>query len=372
MFRALDLWLPAWLNRELTPQSPFGIRHVMLCVCDHFEPFHDTEKAGALARMATWRREWPRLAGEFKDADGQPPKHTFFYPIEQYDSDVLETLAELCSASGSEAEIHLHHDRDTAENLRTTLLRGKDRLAGHGLLARDADGTVRYGFVHGNWALDDSHPHGRYCGVRGELAILRETGCYADFTLPSAPDRTQTRTINSLYYARSTPHRKSHDTGRRARADRDQKPPGDDELLIVQGPLGLNWKQRKFGVFPRIENGDLTPANPPTIDRLRLWMDCRIAVESRPNWTFIKLHTHGANERNSAMLLGEPMRAFHRALAEYAAADPSLHIHYVTAREMVNVIHAAEAGHSGEPHQFRDSRYTRTVPVPELRPPSPV
>ena len=59
------------------------------------------------------------------------------------------------------------------------------------------------------------------------------------------------------------------------------------------------------------------------------------------------------------MLLGEPMRAFHRSLAEMAAADASLRFHYVTARELVNLVHAAEAGHSGEPGPFRDFRYRR-------------
>jgi hypothetical protein len=234
-----------------------------------------------------------------------------------------------------------------------------ERFAGHGLLSRDAAGALRYGFVHGNWALDNSDPQGRHCGVRNELRILRETGCYADFTLPSAPVRTQTRTINSLYYARGTDEPKSHDRGRRVRADRQPKSAADDELLLVQGPLALNWQRRKFGLLPRVENGDLTAANPPTRERLQLWLDCRIAVEGRPGWLFVKLHTHGAKPENTRMLLGEPMRAFHRTLAEIAAADRSLRFHYVTARELVNILHAAEAGHSGEPGRFRNYRYQR-------------
>ena len=44
--------------------------------------------------------------------------------------------------------------------------------------------------------------------------MLRVAGCYADFTLPSAPSETQTRKINSLYYAVDDPAApKSHDTG---------------------------------------------------------------------------------------------------------------------------------------------------------------
>ena len=253
----------------------------MLAVCDHFEPFHDADKKEALARVAAWRRDFAQLASEFRDGDGQPPKHTFFYPIEQYDADVVGALADLCRATGSETEVHLHHENDSAENLHRTLTQGVERLAGHGQLAQDKSGALRYGFVHGNWALDNSHPEGRHCGVRNELRVLRETGCYADFTLPSAPNPTQTRIINSLYYARGTDQPKSHDHGRRVAAGRDRKPAEDGELLLVQGPLGLNWQRRKYGVLPRIENSDLTAVNPPTPERLQLWLDCRIA---RSRW----------------------------------------------------------------------------------------
>jgi len=61
------------------------------------------------------------------------------------------------------------------------------------------------------------------------------------------------------------------------------------------------------------------------------------------------------------MLLGEPMRAFHRALAKMANRDHTIRFHYVTARELVNIVHAAEAGHSGNPGQFRDFRYRRVT-----------
>jgi hypothetical protein len=361
MIRALDLWLPAWLARDKNRQRALGTRHVLLAICDHFEPFHGVGKSEALARVKTWREGWQKLAQEFRDADGEPPKHTFFYPIEQYDTDVVQGIADICTSTGSETEIHLHHDKDTAENFRRTLEEGRDKFAGHGLLSRDESGATRYGFIHGNWALDNSHPHGRNCGVRNELRVLRETGCYADFTLPSAPERTQTRTINSVYYARGTDRPKSHDHGRRVRADREPQPIGEDELLIVQGPLGLNWQRKKFGLLPRIENADLTAANPPTAERMRLWLDCQVTVEDRPNWVFVKLHTHGAKPENTRTLLGEPMRAFHRSLAKMAERDHTLRFHYVSARELVNILHAAEAGHSGEPGQFRDFRYRRVT-----------
>lgn len=91
-----------------------------------------------------------------------------------------------------------------------------------------------YGFIHGNWALGNSRPDGRCCGVNNELNVLRETGCYADFTLPSFPSPTQTRKINSIYYAVNRPERpKAHDTGR----DVGTGPPPEKGL---RGP-SLSW-----------------------------------------------------------------------------------------------------------------------------------
>src|SRR5207248_318014 len=121
------------------------------------------------------------------------PRHSFFYPVETYHRNHIDALTELCRAGYGEVEVHLHHDNDTADNLRRTLLEARDTLArDHGQLARDRrTGAVRYGFIHGNWALDNSHPGGCWCGVNNELDVLRQTGCYADFTMPSAPDRAQ-------------------------------------------------------------------------------------------------------------------------------------------------------------------------------------
>ena len=196
------------------------------------------------------------------------------------------------------------------------------------------------------------------CGVRNELRVLRDAGCFADLTLPSAPSRTQTRTINSIYYGTSTGAAKSHDLGVPARVG--AGPSGD--LLLVQGPLGLNWAWRKFGVLPRIDNADLTAANPPTLDRLKLWLDLQIHVQGRPEWVFVKLHTHGAPSPNREMLLGEPMRRFHASLARFIAEQPDrFALHYVTARELVNMVHAAEDGKFGSPGAYRDYKFRSSI-----------
>jgi hypothetical protein len=82
--------------------------------------------------------------------------------------------------------------------------------------------------------------------------------------------------------------------------------------------------------------------------RLDLWMRARVCVPTRPEWVFVKLHTHGAPENNQRVLLGEAMTTFHRDLQRRRDANPNFHYHYVTAREMYNLVRAVEAGYRGE------------------------
>jgi hypothetical protein len=354
--RGFDQWLPGYVaspGRRGDPPAGHDV-HLLLCVADHYEPhLGGATEAVARDRLRAWTDGYARALGGFRDSDGRPPRHSFFYPVEEYREDILDALAGLCRAGYGEVEVHLHHDNDTADNLRRTLAEARDTLAGrHGLLARDRrTGAVKYGFIHGNWALDNSHPHGRCCGVNNELDVLRETGCYADFTLPSFPSRTQTRTINSIYYATDDPSRpKSHDTGRRVGTG----PAPTGGLMLIQGPLVVNWSARKWGVVPRIENGCVQGNQPLSVARLGCWLRARVQVPARPDWYFVKLHTHGANEGNMPALLGEPAVTFHRDLARLAEGDPHFHYHYVTAREMYNLARAAEDGWRGTVADARD------------------
>jgi hypothetical protein len=72
-----------------------------------------------------------------------------------------------------------------------------------------------------------------------------------------------------------------------------------------------------------------------------------VQTPNRPDWFFVKLHAHGAPEHDHATLLGEPMVRFHEDLAKMARDNPKFHFHFVTAREMANLIKAAQAGYRG-------------------------
>ena len=295
-----------------------------------------------------------RLTSNFSDSSGTPVRHTFFYPVEQYDSNILSILSDLGQSTGCETEIHLHHHNDTPENLRSTLASAKTKMARLNLLSTCPDGNIAFGFIHGNWAIADCDPRGINCGVTGEIDILKETGCYADFTMPSAPHPTQPKTINSIYYAKANVN-KPLENGSPASI----KKPNQQGLLTVQGPLGLNWHNRKWGILPRIDNGALTEANPPTLKRMQIWKNLGIQVDGMPDWTFIKLYTHGAHPPNQNMLLGNPMEQFYSSLHELSRSSCGPDIHFATAREMVNMIHAAEEGMNGCPNDYRNYRYQK-------------
>jgi hypothetical protein len=148
------------------------------------------------------------------------------------------------------------------------------------------------------------------------MQILAETGCYADLTLPSAPNPAQVAKINALYECALPLHRRAaHRRGRDLRRGR----PPETFPLIVQGPLGVNFARRIRGwSVPGIENGALTQRCPPSMRRLGLWRRAAVAVRGRPDWLFIKLHCHGMDPRDKEAMVGIPMAQFLRDLTEGA------------------------------------------------------
>lgn len=362
-------WLPTYLSQRLMRRPPARPAHLIIAMADHFEPaiVPDSPRAFASidvqrARLDRWCREYPRALERWRDDDGRPFRHTYFYPAEQYDKELIDCLADHCHRGWGEVEIHLHHgvdQPDTRANTEAVLGEFRDRLAGHGCLSLwDGLGGPRYAFVHGNWALANS-AGGQYCGVDDEMLVLAKTGCYADFTLPSAPAVSQTAWINALYecglpLATRAPHRRgvSLAAGRRPRVF----------PLIIQGPLGLNFERRAGGLhIPRIENSAVTGANPPSMRRLALWRRAAIRVHGRPDWIFIKLHCHGMDPRDEAAMFGAPMRRFLQEVTEQSRQGGD-RVHFVTAREMVNIALAACSGRSGNPGDYRDFRLRPITP----------
>ncbi len=355
MFKAIDKWLPGYVGSVFSrPRRVDGLKHLMFCIADHFEPFgYRVPREETLYYFKRiWMEAYPASTQLFQDADGKHPNHTFFFPQDQYDAELMDMLGKLCAGGHGEVEVHLHHGNDTPAGTRQKLTEFRDCLhAQHGFLGADKTGNTRYGFVHGNWALCNSLS-ADCCGVNEELTVLRETGCYADFTFPSAPSPSQPKMVNSIYRACDIPGKpRSHDIGVNVAAS---KTSANDGLMMIQGPLGVNWRERKWTILPQIDNGDITHVNPASPDRMDFWAKQHIHVSGQPNWIFVKIHTHGSLPMNKTVLLGPAMRRVYEHLGGKYNDGKNWSLHYVTAREMYNIIRAAEDGKTGNPGEYRD------------------
>ncbi len=92
---------------------------------------------------------------------------------------------------------------------------------------------------------------------------------------------------------------------------------------------------------------------------MREWLDADIHVRGRPEWVFVKVFTHGCQSEDLLLARGGLDRLLDAV--ERTAADRGLALHYMTAREAVNVIRAAEAGRTGNPEDYRDFLYPPPV-----------
>jgi hypothetical protein len=326
--RHAEIWLAPYvkdrLRKRLRPARP---KRAWVAITDHYEPLGRSQSPEqAMLKVAQWRDKWPRIAEDSpRDAAGQRPQYSFFYPQEEYRKDLVEGIAEIARLGVGDVEVHLHHKNEQRDLFVQKVSEFCRRLAGdHGLL-RQRDGRTIFGFIHGNWALDNSHPGGEWCGLNGEIALLRDLGCYADFTMPSLPSPTQGRVVNQIYWctssANGTP--RSFDHGIEASVGGGRR--GD--LLMITGPLGLRFSER---LLPRLETGEIAGYDLPTPTRVRRWFDLAPSIGDD---LFLKLYTHGALEGNLEPLLGGALGDMFRWLKEEADRR-SVEIHWATAWQM--------------------------------------
>ncbi len=359
--KEIHLWIGAWLKdaprrKALRERTFSGPRHLIFATCDHYEPLHGkpSHETGR-ARVQRWRTDYPKLAKDLRDANGRPPRHSFFFPGEEYHREFLEPLRELVELGYGEAEVHLHHDRDTRESVREKFVETLELLARHDLVVREGEG-YRWAFIHGNWSLANGRRDGMHCGVDDELELLYELGCYADFTFPSAPDdECQPAILNSIYYPDGDLSKKrAYEHGTAAKVGDAKR----ERVLLIEGPLAMSLRRAKNPF--RVESASLQASDPPTKKRLDTWIEQGVSVRGREEWVFVKVHTHGAPEKNADVLLGDPARRFHEDLLRHYNDGTRWQTHYVTAREMFNVARAAMDGKDGSPAAYFDYEIPRS------------
>jgi hypothetical protein len=334
--RHAELWLPGYLRNRLRAGAPPERARVWVAIADHWEPYWlKPPDHTARERVDTWRKYWPEIAARHADSMGRPPQYTFYYPQEEYRPEFLDVLAGMRGAGIGDVDVHIHHNCEGEQNF-------LDRMSGfietlstrHGLL-RKHNGRTVFGFIHGNWALDNSRPGGAWCGLNNEITLLRDLGCYADFTMPSGSSPTQSRIVNEIYWVDDDPNQpRSYDRGRPVV----QGKPGSGDLLMITGPLGLRWAER---LVPRLETGEIAYQDLPTAYRVKRWLELAPRIGRD---IFIKLYTHGAQERNSSALLvnGGLDRLF--TLFSEECRRRSYELRYASTWEMRQAVDAAASG----------------------------
>lgn len=321
--------------------------HVFLLFADHFEPDYDA------ARVRQWSARYQLLASRHHDSNGRVPQHTFFYPGEQVTPEIFEALHDLVQSGMGEVELHYHHDYDTAQTFRPKLEAAIADFQRYGFL-KTIDGQTRFAFVHGNWGLDNSNGPIK-CGVNTELRLLRELGCFADFTFPSIYEDSQPPFVNNIYAAKDDDQPKSY----ARRLPLSALAGGSADLMIFQGPLIFSPSLTLSRLFLDLDDSNIhivAPASPARVDH---WIRADVHVPARPDWLFIKVHGHGiSTAEDIEAVLGPDFESALTYLEQKYNDGERYRLHYVTAREAYNLARAASAGVPGGPEQY----YDRPIP----------
>jgi hypothetical protein len=312
------------LRRRFRTRKP---KRAWIAIADHFEPLgRGASLETGLGRLARWRDKWPRIADDApRDAAGRRPQYSFFYPQEEYQRDVLHGITEIVRLGLGDVEVHIHHENEERGTFIRRITEYCRRLTDdHGLL-RKHEGRTAFGFIHGNWALDNSRPDGKWCGLNGEIALLRDLGCYADFTMPSAPSPTQGRVVNQIYWCTSNFDKSPKSFDRGIEAKRGSGRRGD--LLMIPGPLGVRFGER---LAPRLETGEIAGYDMPSLSRVHQWFNLAPIIGDD---LFLKLYTHGATDRNREALLEGGLCNLFRWLAD-EGEQRGIELHWATAWQM--------------------------------------
>ena len=148
--------------------------------------------------------------------------------------------------------------------------------------------------------------------LRKEKSILRWITRSIGLALPCNCGPRRARLVNTIYWCTDDPNRpKSYDDGVPVTIGGG----AEGDLLMIPGPLGVRWRDR---LLPRLETGELAGYDLATPYRVKRWVDLAPRLEGD---SFIKLYTHGAQERNSSALLGGGLKAGVRPLAAEAARN---------------------------------------------------
>ena len=358
--RKYYVFAESYLQWSMTAATPLSGRptDIFFLFVDHFEPNYD------VGLVREWTAKYRHLAQRHHDFDGRRLQHTWFYPGEQSDDAILKALREMTTDGFGEVELHFHHGLDTESSLRDRLSSAIRDFQRFGFL-KTATGRTAFGFIHGNSGLDNSDG-AEFCGVNTELRVLRDLGCFADFTFPSLYLDAQPPIVNAIYAARDDDGPKSY--ARRLPLASLRK--GNADLMIFEGPLVFAPTLSPRRLFAELDDGNVHAVAPASPSRVERWIRANVHVPERPDWVFVKVFAHGVSSVGDTDVSVGP--TVDRALSYLESHYNDGHryrLHYITAREAFNLARAASDNMTGEPRQYFDylvPRYLAGTPGMQL------
>lgn len=352
--KRIDGWLPHYIkglfNHPKVTGKPIDI---MFMFVDHFE------LNGKEDRLKAWSIDYPAIAKKHTDNDGHNPKHTFFYALDLMHEHELIAMKPVVDSGYGEFELHWHHENDSPTSFVEKLDAAMVIFHKHEyMLPYKTDQKACFSFIHGNWSLANSRGS-HFCGVDNEVELLMQQGCYADFTFPALFSEAQPPMINNIYYCSNNYQKSCYFEGRDAAVN---KPVEENEFMIFQGPMTINWLDWRHKWHPTFEDGDINSY--PTHDdpkRINAWMRQAIHVKGRPEWQFVKIFCHGAQDHKS--VVSDTTDRMFDYIEKHYNDGKNYRLHYVSAREAYNIVKAAENGKEGNPNEYRDYE----IPHPNKR-----
>ena len=306
--KRLERWLGRWATqavgqrlRRVAENRTLGSRprHLLFAFCDHYEPLwgrrvgRDRRRARARAGI----EGYPQLGAAVSRRRRPPPAPLVLLSRASSTARRTSTRSAVWRAAGfGEVELHLHHDGDTAERAARTLARvSRQRTRSTAIFRAARTAGCATPFIHGNWCLANARRDGRWCGVDDELRCCSRPAATPTSrsrprpTSPSPASSTRSTGRTAISVARG---RTNEDVGPRRRAH--ARPHPDD-----RGPARADSARRWARAC-----ASRTRRSPRTIRRrrsaLRTWVAQDIHVAGRPEWVFVKVHTHGAPEPQAA------------------------------------------------------------------------
>jgi len=345
----MHIWLYDYIYSNIynfftLPSKSNKTKDIMFLFVDHYE------LAGKSDRLSAWLNDYPTMVSKYRDFDGVKPQHTWFYALDLTNEEELKAIKPLVDEGFGEVELHWHHSHKSSQQFELDLKNGLEVFHKYGYMKSYNNSThSSFSFIHGNWSLNNSRGE-EFCGINNEIEILKKYGCYGDFTFPAMFSPAQPKYVNKITYTNLDTINKSYN---HARISEVGKYETDDEFMIMQGPLAINFKDWRHKWHPTIENGDINgDFTQNSSKRIDCWIRQNIHVKNNPDWIFVKIFCHGAQDYKS--LCSESTAQMYEYLGDKYNDGKKYRLHYVTARECYNIVKAAENGKTGNPNKYRD------------------